>query len=111
LPASFRQLYRDRELVESGDVVVEYPNRLDSAEYCFVAWFNPADTQSLDDAWTGCEGLFPIGDNGCNDQYLVDLSQEDPDVLYHLHETEDLQRIGCRLSEFLAAPRRLAASQ
>ena len=105
------QLYRDRELVESGDVVVEHPNHLDSAEYCFVAWFNPADTRSLDDVWTGCEGLFPIADNGCNDQYLVDLSQEDPDVLYHLHETGERARIGCRLSGFLAAPRRFAADK
>lgn len=87
LPASFRHLYGDRELVARGNVVVDHPNPVESDESCFVAWFNPADTRSLDDAWPGCEGLFPIADNGCNDQYLVDLSQEDPDVLYHLHET------------------------
>jgi len=45
-----------------------------------------------------CDSYQPPGRGG--------QSARDPDVLYHLHETEELERIGCRLSEFLAAPRR-----
>ena len=65
----------------------------------------PGDIETLKDPWPGCEGLFPIGNNGAGDQFLVDLSEPDPEVIYYLHETSDRRGIGVTLTEFLAAPR------
>ncbi len=56
--------------------------------------------------WPGCEGLFPIANNGAGDEFLIDLRDPDPEVLYHLHETGEKRGTGARLSAFVSAPRR-----
>jgi hypothetical protein len=106
LPASFRAMYQDRELILSDDVLIDVPNPLEGDEECYVAWFQPADVESVGEVPPDCDGLFPIADNGAGDKFLVDLRQTDPEVIYYLHETGERKGIGVTLSAFLRAPRR-----
>jgi len=78
---------------------------------CFIAWFMPGDADTLDAVRPGCEGLFPIADNGAGDQYLVDPRQADPEIVYHLLETRERIALGVTLSRFLAAPRHPAQDE
>jgi len=104
LPVSFRALYQDHELINSSDVLIGVPNPLEKRKQCYLAWFMPADLETLLASWPGCEGLFPIANNGAGDQFLIDLRQPDPEVIYYLHESGERKEIGARLSAFLAAP-------
>jgi hypothetical protein len=106
LPASFCAMYQDRDLIMSDNILIGVPNPLENDDECYVAWFQPADTENIGAAWPGCDGLFPIADDGAGDQFLVDLRQPDPEVIYHLHETAERRGLGVSLSAFLAAPRR-----
>jgi hypothetical protein len=111
LPASLRALYNDQELINSKDVLIGVPNPGEPGEDCYVAWFEPGDVESLDAVWPGCEGLFPIANNGFGDQFLIDPKEPDPPVFFHLHESGERLAIGVTLSAFLAAPRRIAPDE
>jgi hypothetical protein len=111
LPASFRTMYQNLELINSDDLLIEIPNPAERSRECYVAWFMPADVESAQDPWPGCEGLFPFADNGAGDEFLVDLRQADPEVIYHTHENDKSQGLGVSLSTFLVAPRRQQADE
>ena len=100
-------MYRDRQLIMSDNILIGVPNPVDGGDQ-FSRGLVPAfgDVENVGAAWRGCEGLFPIADNGSGNQFLVDLRQADPDVIYHLHETGQRRQIGVTLSQFLAAARR-----
>jgi len=106
LPASFRAMYENRELISSEDLLIGVPNPVERSRECYVAWFMPADVESAQSPWPGCDGLFPFANNGAGDQFLVDLHQPDPEVIYHTHENGKSKGLGVSLSTFLAAPRR-----
>ena len=106
LPESFYALYGDTDLVRSEDLLIAVPNPLERSEDSYIAFFQPADRETLDDPWPGCEGLFPFANNGAGDQFLVNLGQPDPEVVYYLHETGEKGSLGVPLSAFIAAPRR-----
>jgi hypothetical protein len=105
LPASLRALYADRDLVMSDDIVISVPNPLQGSKDSYIAWFEPADAETLAIIWPGCEGLFPFADNGAGDRFLVDPKDSDPEVLYYLHETGEKRSLGVPLSAFIAARR------
>ena len=107
LSASLSALYADRDLVMSRDIVIAVPNPLERSKDSYIAWFEPADAEALDNPMQGCEGLFAFADNGAGDQFLVDPKHPDPEVLYYLHETGEKASLGVRLSAFIAAPRGL----
>ena len=106
LPRSLHALYQDQALLQSDDVLIGVPNPIEGASECYVAWFEPGDIKTFDSPWPGCQGLFPIANNGAGDQFLVDPREVDPEVIYHLHESGKKAGIGVTLSAFLAAPRR-----
>lgn len=106
LPAGFRRMYEDSELINSTDLLIGVANPLEETDDCYIAWFEPADTDTAASVWKGCEGLFPFANNGAGDSFMVDLRQADPDVIYHLHETNERKAIGVTLSAFLSASRR-----
>jgi len=99
-------MYQEPDLILSDDLLIAVPNPLQTAGECHIAWFQPADVENLRMVWPGCEGLFPIANNGAGDQFLVDLREADPEVIYYLHETGEHRGIGVTLSAFLAAPRK-----
>jgi hypothetical protein len=109
--ASLRALYADRDLVMSDDIVISVPNPLQGSKESYIAWFEPADAETLAITWPGCEGLFPFADNGAGDRFLVDPRDSDPEVIYYLHETGEKRALGVSLSAFLAAPRRPLSEQ
>jgi len=111
LPASFRAMYQDLELINSDDVLIGVPNPVEGNRECYVSWFNPAHVESAQFPRPGCEGLFPFADNGSGDQFLVDLRQAEPEVIYHTHENGKSKGLGVGLAAFLAAPRRPVPSQ
>ena len=107
LPRSLHALYQDKALALSSDVLIGVPNPATGEDECYVAWFEPGDLDNFtSNPWPGCEGLFCIGNNGAGDQFLVDPREEDPEVIYYLHESARKRAIGTRLSAFISAPRR-----
>jgi hypothetical protein len=106
LPRSLHLLYADQALLQSDNILIEVPNPIEESADCYIAWFEPGDLVTFDQPWPGCEGLFPIANNGLGDQFLIDPREADPEVLYHLHETGEKGGIGVTLSAFLAAPRK-----
>jgi hypothetical protein len=106
LPASFRSMYQDQELINSTDLLIGVPNPLENCNESYIHRFKPADIETASRVWRGCEGLFPIANNGAGDEFMVDLRRSDPDVVYYLHETKERKALGVTLSAFLTAPRR-----
>ena len=107
LPRSLHALYQDKALALSSDLLIGVPNPATDEKECYVAWFEPGDLKNYtSDPWPGCEGLFRIGNNGAGDQFLVDPREDDPEVIYYLHESAHKRPIGTRLSGFITAPRR-----
>lgn len=92
----------------SDDLLVGIANPIEDDSECFVAWFYPGDMENLDRASPESDGLFPFANNGSGDQFLVALSQVDPEVIYHSHQSGERRGLGVTLSAFLAAPRRTA---
>jgi hypothetical protein len=106
LPASLKELYSNKTLIKSTDILIGVPNPLEKEEECYVAFFEAAMADGAVSPWPGCEVLFPFANNGAGDQYLIDPRHADPEVIYHRHETGEKQAIGVTLSQFLRASRR-----
>ena len=111
LPQAFMTLHRDPDLAASENLLLDLPAPSGEEPGLFVAWFEPADSQSLEDVWPGCEGLFPLADDGTGNQYLVDLGQADPEVVLLYHEADERTALGCRLSQFVDAARHASGSR
>ncbi len=105
LPAALVAIYKDDQEVIRGDFYVA-PSADPSEEHrWYVAFYMPADLSSVKDAWPGTERFFAFADDGCGNGYLIDPTLDDPEVLFHDHETGELTPVASRLSEFMKWPR------
>ena len=106
LPACFRELYSNQNLIRQTDILVEVPNPAENEQECYIAFFEPATVAHASSSGSNAEGLFSFANNGAGDQFLIDPRQTDPEVIYYLHETGKRTDIGVTLSKFLKALRR-----
>lgn len=105
LPASVLALYRNPEELMRGDFEVWASREARREERWYVGFYQPADAEAVKDMPESLERFFAFADDGCGNAYLIDPKQEDPVVLFHDHETDEISRVcGC-FSEFMRWPR------
>ena len=106
LPDCVRALYADRKELLRSDFEVAAGNDADPDDRWYIAFYCPADAQTMRDCWPGIEHLFAFADDGGGDGYLIDPTQDDPAVLHHCHETGDVEVVCDRFTEFMKWPRK-----
>jgi hypothetical protein len=105
LPASLQALYANPGELLRQNFIVAAPDA-PAGESWTVAYYQPADGENVQDRQPGTERFFAFADDGCGNAYLVDPALEDPPVLFHDHETGDIQKVCDRFTEFMRWPRR-----
>lgn len=98
LPAALQALYEDTSELQRGDFDVIPPTGADPHYICF---YNPGDRENVEDSWPGCEQYYAFADDGSGNGYMVDPRLEDPPVLFHDHETGEIDEICDTLSTFM----------
>lgn len=106
MPKELRELYANKEEIQRGDFTVLKKNTDGSEQSSDVAFYSPADLESLRDAWPDCKELFAFANDGCGNDYLIDPRKSASEVLFHDHETGEFTKVASTLVEFLSAPRR-----
>jgi len=101
IPAGLRALYYNRQELERGDFLVAPSPDAPEDQRWFVAFYEPADEESLRDAWPGIGELFAFANDGCGNEYVVDPRLEDPPVRFYDHETGEFLPVCERVSEFM----------
>jgi hypothetical protein len=105
MPAGIRALYANRQELERGDfIVARGPDAPEDARW-YVAYYQPADEQGLQDAWPEVKELFAFADDGCGNEYVIDPKLEDPPVQFYDHETGEFSPVCDTLSDFMRWPR------
>ncbi len=101
LPLCIRALYANSDELLRSDF--EVANAVDAAPeaHWYIAFYQPADEQSVRDSWPGLEKYFAFADDGCGNGYLIDPKEEDPPVLFHDHETGEIARVCDHFTEFM----------
>ena len=105
LPHAVRALYEDKQEVMRQDFEVAATAEAPEDGRWYLAFYQPADGQNVQDAWPGLEKYFAFADDGCGNGYLIDPKEADPPVLFHDHETGEMTRVCGRFSEFMKWPR------
>lgn len=105
-PSALRSLYGNQEELVRGDFDVAATADATGADWRFIAYYLPADEESVKYPWPGLEKYFAFADDGLGNGYLVNPTDDDPPVFYHDHEEGALEEICEHLSEFMKWPRR-----
>lgn len=105
-PEALRRLHQDKDEVLRGDFLVVPPGAKEESEFHYVCYFCPVDADSIKDVLPGLEKYFAFADDGGGNGYLIDPTLDDPPVLYHDHESGEIEKVCDSLSEFLSWERR-----
>lgn len=111
LSAAVARLYRDHALLLGDGWFIAIANAGQHSDECHIAYFQPAAPDSLRDLGEGGACWLAFANDGSGDEYLVDLREADPAVLYLQHETGRTFELAATLAQFLELPRRSIASQ
>ncbi len=111
LAAAVAQLYQDHALLLGDGWLIAIANAGQQSDECHVAYFQPAALDSLRDLGDGRACWLAFANDGTGDEYLVDLRQADPPVIYLQHETGQTFELAVSLARFLGLPRRPVASE
>ena len=106
MPNELKELYANNEEIQRGDFEVVTKNSTGVEDTWTVAFYEPADLESLRDAWPDCKELFAFANDGCGNDYLIDPRKPATEVLFHDHETGEFSKVTSSLAEFMAAPRK-----
>ena len=106
MPNELKELYASKEEIQRGNFDVVTKGRDGSKETWTVAFYEPADLESLRDTWPDCKELFAFANDGCGNDYLIDPRKPRSEVLFHDHETGEFSKVTSSLAEFIAAPRK-----
>ena len=105
LPDSLKKLYADKNEILRGDFEVVTKVEGAKSDPWFIAFYEPADAESLRESWPGCEPYFAFANDGCGNEYLIKPGVPDPEVLFHDHETSEMTKVAGALTAFLASPK------
>jgi len=107
LPLPLKSLYANsEELNRDGDFEVVPPAGADATDPSYVAFYNPADAESLEHNFHDADAYFAFADDGCGNAYIIDPRETDPPVMFHDHETGEIEPVAPSLSGFLSWERR-----
>lgn len=104
MPEELKRLYSAREEILCGDFEVASKGKSKSNWY--VAYYNPADAESLNDYWPAIKNFFAFANDGCGNDYLIDPRDPELKVVFHDHETGEIEPVDMSFPAFLAAPRK-----
>ncbi len=105
LPSCIQSLYVDEEELLRGDFDVAAESDAASENRWYVAYYQPADAETVRESWPGLEKYFAFANDGCGNEYLIEPGDDDLPVLFHDHETGELSRVCDHFSEFMQWPR------
>src|SRR5690606_38729255 len=94
LPATLKELYADKQLIRSEDILIGVPDPHDGGNECYVAFFEPAKLENAEATGAVCDGMFAFASNGAGDLYMIDPKEADPAVIYYLHESGERRAVG-----------------
>ena len=103
-PQELKRLYSDKDELKRENFEVRPPGAKNSDAH-FIAFYKPADIQSVRDGWEDCKGCFSFATDGCGNEYLVDPKQADPEVFFYDHEGGKRTKVADKLSTFLSWPK------
>ncbi|WP_013627115.1 SMI1/KNR4 family protein [Rubinisphaera brasiliensis] len=106
LPDRLKQLYADTEELNRSGFEIVPPKEQDDTEPVYVAFYEPADEESLKYRFHDGDTYFAFANDGCGNDYMIDPHEPDPPVLYHDHETGEVTPVAARFSEFMSWERR-----
>jgi hypothetical protein len=106
LPVELKQLYANSDELARDDFEVIPPHGRKSTDPVYVAFYNPADDESLKYTFHDADTYFAFADDGCGNAYIIDPREADPPVLFHDHETGEIKPVAPTLSEFMKWERR-----
>lgn len=110
LPPAVTLLYGDHPLVLGDGWRIAVANEGQGSPDSYLACFQPADLRSLRALGGGDARWLAFANDGTGDEYLVDLRQSDPDVIYLRHETGERFPLGVTLAQFIGLPRRVVGA-
>lgn len=103
---ALKSLYANQKELLRGEFQVAESIDAEDDERWYIAFYLPANEETLKSMWPGLEKYFAFADDGCGDEFLVDPTLDDPPVLFHDHETGEIEKVCDQFSEFMAWPRR-----
>ena len=106
LPAPLRQLYANSDELARNDFEIVPPEGQNLTGPAYVAFYNPADAESLKHTFHDAGTYFAFADDGFGNAYLIDPRKPDPPVLFHDHETGAIEPVAPALSAFVKWERR-----
>lgn len=105
LPKCVEALYSDPVEVKRAGFEVAFDRGAAEEGRWYVVYYQPADAESVKDAWPRLEMLFAFADDGFGNGCLIDPKEPEPPVLSHDHETGELTTVCETFSEFMLWPR------
>jgi len=102
MPKELKELYAKKEEIQRGDFEVLTRNSDGVAVTWTVAFYEPADLESLRDAWPDCKEFFAFANDGCGNDYLIDPQKLELEVLFYDHDGGEFTNLGLSLAEFVA---------
>ena len=106
LPNAVRLLYADLELVLGQDWHIACENPGQQQDGCHIAYFQPVAPASLRSLRDGDGAWLAFANDGAGDEYLVDLREREPEVVYLQHDSGEAFGLRTTLGDFLRLPRR-----
>ena len=105
IPEEIKCLYEDKAEIQKGDFEVTMAASDGSQQTWTVAFYEPADLESVRDGWQECDHLFAFANDGCGNEYVINPKETNTRVSFYDHETGEFTVVASSLSEFLQAPR------
>jgi hypothetical protein len=106
LPETLTRLYGNKEELANCEFEVVPPDGGTQAEPWHVAFYEPADAESLRHTFHDPGKYFAFANDGFGNVYMVDPREADPPVLFHDHEAGTTEPVAPSISEFMNWPRR-----
>jgi hypothetical protein len=105
LPDCLRALYHNTQELMRDNFEVAASADAPAEKRWFIAFYEPADAQAVQDTWPGLEKYFVFADDGSGNGYVIDPKETDPAVLFHDHETGEISPVCKHFSDFMKWPR------
>jgi hypothetical protein len=100
-PEGLKLLYQNKEEVMRNEFEVASSSDSPEKDRWYIAFYEPADMDTVKGAWSGCEKYFSFANDGCGNDYFIDPTIDDPSVKFYDHETGEIEHVCDTFSEFM----------